>query len=92
MIADNVKREIYGNIECKQKNCRLTRAHENSPSSVNTRRIDVKFAAIGTTKMKTVKSRKNGNNFFDIWSLFAYTLTYKPVPFRGRQLLASFSI
>ena len=52
------------------KNCRfmelrsLTRAHENSRSSVSTRRIDVKFSAIGPTKMKTVKSREKWKKIF----------------------------
>ena len=61
------------------KNCRfmelrsLTRAHENSRSSVSTRRIDVKFAAIGPTKMKTVKSLQKMETIFLTYGPFLHT-------------------
>ena len=38
----------------------LTRAHKNRRSSVSTRQIGIKFAAIGPTKIKTAKPEKKG--------------------------------
>ena len=57
------------------KNCHftasrsLTHAHKNRRSSVSTRRIGVKFAAIGPTKIKTAKSPSKV--FFCIRLVFA---------------------
>ena len=65
-----MKREIYGNIKHQLKMCHfteslsLTLAHKNRRSSVSTRWIGVKFAAIGPIKIKTVKSWGKMGKFF----------------------------